>query len=220
MKLEFRGDRGFWNVSAYYTQYKDFIALDDLCDRTPKHSLCRDANSNPTGLGAVFQSINLPKANIHGLEAAFGWYLDASRRWRARGTLTYARGRDHEDNPLDSIDPLKGSLGLAYARGPWEIVADLSLSDEKREEDARRAGNRLYRSFLSKGYSVLDLRAHWQFAKTGRVSMGVLNVFDRKYMQWADVPVYDPIHIAGSGSGPDRFTQPGRNYTFSLSYSF
>jgi hemoglobin/transferrin/lactoferrin receptor protein len=39
-------------------------------------------------------------------------------------------------------------------------------------------------------------------------------------MHWADVPVYDPIHIAGSGSGPDRFTQPGRNYTVSLSYDF
>lgn len=216
VKLEFRGDRGYWNLSAYYTHYDDFIENQDLCSTPPAPTDPADCSNYPS----VFQSINLPTAEIHGLEAAFGWYLDGARRWRARGTLTYARGRDHENNPLDSIDPLKGTLGLAYAQGPWEVAADLSFADKKRFEDVRQEGSRMRRSFLTQGYGVLDLRAHWQFAKSARMSMGVLNVFDRKYMHWADVPVYDPIHIAGSGSGPDRFTQPGRNYTFSLSYDF
>lgn len=215
-KLEFRGDRGYWNVSAYYTHYDDFIENQDLCS-TPSASLPpADCSSYPS----VFQSINLPTAEIHGLEAAFGWYLDNARHWRARGALTYARGRDHEGNPLDSIDPLKGSLGLAYARDVWEISADLNMAGEKRLEDARREGGRIRRSFLTEGYAVLDLRTHWQFVKNSRLSMGVLNVFDHKYTQWADVPVHDPIHIAGSGTGPDRFSQPGRTYTLSLSHDF
>lgn len=97
------------------------------------------------------------------------------------------------------------------------------MPDRKHREDARRqqaGGTVLRRSFLTEGYGVLDLRAHWQFAKNGRLSMGAYNVFDRKYTHWADVPVFDPIHIAGSGTGPDRFTQPGRNYTINLSYNF
>lgn len=218
-KLEFQGERARWSVSTYYTHYDDFIENQNLCS-TPVAASDPAVCSQFAGVSSVFQSVNLPTANIHGLEASFVWIIDDARRWRTRGTFTYARGRDHENNPLDSIDPLRGTLGLSYTLGPWELAADLSFADEKRQEDARREGNRLRRAFLPKGYGVLDLRTHWQFAKHGRVSVGVLNVFDRKYMQWADVPVFDPIHIAGSGSGPDRFTQPGRNVTFSLAYDF
>ena len=218
-KLEFRSQRGYWNVSTYYTHYDDFIENRNLCSTPVAPSDPAICLADP-GVTSVFQSVNLPTAEIHGLEAAFGWYLDDAQRWRARGTFTYTHGRDHENNPLDSIDPLKGTLGLAYTLGTWELAADLSLADEKRLEDARREGNRIRRQFLPKGHGVLDLRAHWHFSKAGRMSFGVLNVLDRKYVQWADVPVFDPIHIAGSGTGPDRFTQPGRNFTFSLAYDF
>lgn len=221
-KLEFRSARGFWNVSAYYTHYDDFIESKNLCSTPPTPSDPAICTADPS-ITSVFQSVNLPTAEIHGVEAAFGWYLDDARRWRARGTFTYARGRDFEGNPLDSIDPLKGSLGLAYALGAWELAADLSLADRKHLEDARRQtanSAALRRSFLTKGYGVLDLRAHWQFVKHGRMSFGVLNVLDRKYTHWADVPVSDPAHIAGSNTGPDRFSQPGRNFTFSLAYDF
>lgn len=221
-KLEFRSARGFWNVSAYYTHYDDFIESENLCSTPPVPSDPAICTADPT-ITSVFQSVNLQTAEIHGVEAAFGWYLDDAQRWRARGTLTYARGRDFEGNPLDSIDPLKGSLGLAYALGAWELAADLSVADRKHLEDARRQtadSAALRRSFLTKGYGVLDLRAHWQFVKHGRMSFGVLNVLDRKYTHWADVPVFDPAHIAGSNTGPDRFSQPGRTFTFSLAYDF
>lgn len=220
-KLEFRSERAYWNVSAYYTQYDDFIESKNLCSNPPSPGDPAICTAVP-GVTSVFQSVNLPTAEIHGLEAAFGWHLDDARRWRARGTFTYARGRDFKGNPLDSIDPLKGTLGLAYALGAWEFAADLSLADRKHREDARRQedSSTLRRAFLTQGYGVLDLRGHWQFVKHGRMSFGVLNVFDRKYTHWADVPVSDPAHIAGSNTGPDRFTQPGRNFSFSLAYDF
>lgn len=221
LKIEYRSSRGFWTASAYYTHYDDFIESENLCSTPLAPSDPAVCTADPF-VTSVFQSVNLPTAEIHGLEAAFGWYLDAAKRWRARGTFTYARGRDFEGNPLDSIDPLKGTLGLAHTLGPWEIAADLSMADRKHREDARRQedSTALRRSFLTKGYGVLDLRAHWQFSKTGRASFGVLNALDRKYTYWADVPVSDPAHIAGSNTGPDRFTQPGRNYTVSLRYDF
>ncbi len=221
-KLEFRNERGYWNVNAYSTQYEDFIESVNLCSSPPSPSDPAICTADPL-VTSVFQSVNLPAATIRGLEAAFAWHLDDARHWRARGTLTYARGRDFEGNPLDSIDPLKGTLGLAFEHARWSVSADLRMAAAKRREDARRQSAdspALRRSFLTEGYGVLDLRAHWLFAKNGRVSLGILNALDRKYTEWADVPVSDPAHIAGSNTGPDRFTQPGRNYTLSLSYDF
>lgn len=167
----------------------------------------------------VFQSINLPKAWIQGIEAEFMQRLGES--WRLRGSLTYAKGRDNYGNPINSIDPLKGVFSVAYMRPSWELEAALTMVDAKQREDARRnAAGTPIRQFLPKGYGVLDLRAHWHFARTGRASFGILNALDRKYVHWADVPVSDQAHIADSGTGPDRYTQPGRSYSFSLSYDF
>lgn len=217
-RLAFQNARGYWNVSAYQTHYTDFMELDTLCHRIPRPD---DQPFCGTGIylnNDVYQTVNLPRAEIHGVEAGFGLKLDD--RWRARGSLTYARGRDYEGNPLSSIDPLKAVVGLAYNIGPWELGADLTLVDRKRREDARHDDNgAVERLFLTKGYGVLDLRAHWRFAKTGLLSLGILNVFDRKYSQWADVPVSD-IHIIDSQQGPERYSQPGRNATVSLSYDF
>lgn len=218
IKLERRGEGGHWSLSVYRTDYDDFMEMITLCD--PFNPLPSDPPICAANPGvSVYQFINLPQAWIHGFEGQA--VLRLSPRWRLRATLTYAKGRDFEANPLNSIDPLNGVLGVAYVRPSWEMDASLTLVKGKSEADARKTETgSVYRQFLTKGYGVLDLRAHWRFTKSGRLSIGLLNVFDRKYVQWADVPVRDQAHIADSGTGPDRYTQPGRNVTVSLSYSF
>lgn len=203
---------GWWRITAFDTRYENFIENEEL--ECPGDPLC-----DPGGL-QTFQPRNLDEVRIYGLEAGFSHVLAPA--WRVRGSLAYARGRDDTGNPIDSVNPLNAMLGLAWHKGDWEVEASLTMADAKREEDARRSEDSgdLLRQFLAKGYAVLDLRSHWRFARTGRLSLGVLNVFDVKYAQWADVPVKDPAHIADSGFGADRYTQPGRNFAFSLSYDF
>lgn len=208
-----------WSATAYYTRYVDFIELETLCPGS-----LPECSTLPPGITQLFKSVNLPNATIQGFEASLQQRI--GDHWRMRGSLTYTHGRDLNDNPIDSIDPLKGVIGLAYARPTWEVEAVLTLVDAKHERDARvetsvlTGSTRIRRQFLPDGYGALDLRAHWQFAKTGRASFGVLNVFDKKYVQWADVPVYDPNHVRDSGRGPDRYSQPGRNFAVSLNYDF
>jgi hemoglobin/transferrin/lactoferrin receptor protein len=46
--------------------------------------------------------------------------------------------------------------------------------------------------------------------------VGLYNLFDKKYVRWADVR-----DLAASASGTvDAYTQPGRNFTISLTHSF
>lgn len=202
---------GWWSLTVFETRYRNFIENEEL--DCPGDPLC-----DPTA-ALTFQHINLDKVRIRGLEAGFSQAL--SPRWRLRGSLAYARGRDGEGEAIDSVNPFNGVLGLEYTGPGWTLDAVLTLARGKEDKDARHNDDGdLERLFLPKGYGVLDVRVHRDFAKTGRLSVGVLNVLDRKYTPWADVPVRDPAHVWDSGFGPDRYSQPGRHVAVSLSYTF
>ncbi|KAB2318141.1 TonB-dependent hemoglobin/transferrin/lactoferrin family receptor [Betaproteobacteria bacterium SCN1] len=218
--------RGQWHFTAFDTHYTNFIEQETVyCPRGPA---TRTDPLGPLLPGAdplcsttekdTYQARNLDGVRIYGLEAGFRHAF--THAWSARGSLAYARGRDTDNNPIDSVNPLTATLGLIYTTGPWKIESTLSMAREKSRNDARReTDGSLRRQFLPEGYAVLDLRAHWHFAQTGRLSIGVMNLFDVKYALWADVPVAD-IHVPDSSFGPDRYSQPGRNVSLSLSYDF
>ena len=62
---------------------------------------------------------------------------------------------------------------------------------------------------------MLDLLAHWHFAPGAKVNVGVLNLTDKKYTDWADVN-----GILASSLVLDRYTRPGRSLSASLSLSW
>lgn len=193
------GGEAFWfGLSVYDNRYRDFI-----------ESLGFVGNNNQ-GL-QVFQSRNVADARIHGAELKggvdFGSYSDALDGWSLRGAAAYARGEDRDDDvPLDSVDPLRGSLGLAYDREHWGAELAGTFADRK----DRVSNTALYRP---EGYAVFDLLAHWRFPSTGvRFNVGVFNLADRKYTDWADVP-----GVSSSSQTLDRYTRAGRSFAASVS---
>ena len=225
ISLRRRHARGQWHVTGFDTRYKNFIETEALsCPRGPAPPgtlgpLLPTANPlcSPSEVD-TFQALNLDGVRIYGLEAGFAQSLNSD--WALRGSLAWAHGRDADANPIDSVNPLSATLGLIYDVGTWKLETTLTMARGKSGKDARRNdAGAVERLYLSDGYAVVDLRGHWRFARHGRVSLGVLNLFDTRYSQWSDVPVRD-VHIADSSFGPDRYSQPGRNFSFSLSYDF
>lgn len=193
------GGEAFWfGLSLYDNRYRDFI-----------ESL-RFVGINDAGL-QVFQSRNVADARIRGAELKggvdFGAFNDALAGWSLRGAAAYARGEDRNDDvPLDSVDPLRGSLGLAYDRDHWGAELAGTFADRK----YRVSSTTLYRP---EGYAVFDLLAHWRFADTGvRLNLGVFNLADKTYTDWADVP-----GVASSSQTLDRYTRAGRSFAASVS---
>ncbi|MGH8179079.1 MAG: TonB-dependent hemoglobin/transferrin/lactoferrin family receptor, partial [Steroidobacter sp.] len=129
-ELGLRGDFGdsFLALAAFHNDYSDFI-----------ESLSFVGVVN--GL-QVFQSQNLSKARIHGVEVRGGLDLTAVsphlEGWRLRSSIAYARGDDRiTDEPLNSVDPLKGVLGIAYEpehRG-WSVELIATAVDRKSRID-------------------------------------------------------------------------------------
>ena len=195
--LRFAGKAVYAGITTYYNDYRDFIESFVL-------------TSPPGVFPMVFQSQNVSDARIRGVEfkggVEFGAISQSLRGLALRGALAYSRGDDKTHGmPLNSIDPLRGTLGLAYDGERWG--AELAGSFARRKQ--RPADPAYYRPA---GYGVLDLYAHWNFAPGARFNLGLVNLTDKAYVDWADVN-----GVAANSAVLDRYTRPGRNLSASLS---
>ncbi len=189
------------SVSGYYNDYKDFIESQ------------RQVGINDQGL-IVFQSQNVADAEIYGAELKagvdFGELSAALAGWSLNGAVAWSRGQNKtEDVPLASIDPLRGTLGLAYDRDSWgvELAGTFARRKDRLPSDT---------TFAPAGYGVLDLMAHWNFAPGAKINVGVFNLGDRKYIDYSAITTA----LATSSTVIDRYTNPGRNVSASLSVSW
>ena len=200
-------DRSFFSLAAYYTDYDDLI--DSLVTVGVRNGL------------RVFQSQNLSSARIYGAELRGMLDLGSTARslegWKLRSSVAYSRGDNREtDRPLNSIDPLKGVMGIAYEPdvGNWgvELVGTV-VAGKSRVDDSGGA------LFEPAGYVTFDLLAHVNFGERAQVNVGVFNLTDRTYWDWSDVrgrlatdATTNPII--------DRYSRPGLNASVSGTLRF
>ncbi|MCF7749509.1 TonB-dependent hemoglobin/transferrin/lactoferrin family receptor [Bacillus subtilis subsp. subtilis] len=204
--LRFIGTAAYVSVSGYYNQYKDFIESQGF------------VGFNNQGL-QVFQSRNVADADIYGAElkagVALGQLNSALEGWSLNSSVAWAHGQNKtEDTPLSSIDPLRGTVGLAFDRDSWgvELVGTFAQRKDRLPPPALPGTT----PFAPAGYGVLDLMAHWAFAPGAQLNVGVFNLGDRAYID------YSAVTTALSSTSPviDRYTNPGRTVSANLSVSW
>jgi len=198
--VRYAGDAVHASLSGYYNRYDDFIES------------MRFIGFNDDGL-MVYQSQNVAEAQIHGVElkagADLGAWAPSLAGWSLRGAAAWSRGRNRVDHvPLDSVDPLTATLGLAYDAEAWGAELAGRFVDRK----DRVSADTYYRQ---PGYGVLDLYAHWNFAPGATVNVGVLNLADKTYIDAGDIAL-----VAAASTTLDRYTSPGRALSASLSVSW
>jgi len=199
--LRYLAPAAYVSLSGYWNDYRDFIESQ------------RYVGINAQGL-MVFQSQNIADARIHGAELKagvdFGELTPALAGWSLRGAAAWSRGQNRtEDLPLDSVDPLRGTLGLMYDRDDWGV--ELAGTFARRKD--RVASDSAWRPA---GYGVLDLMAHWAFAPGATVNVGVFNLADRNYIDWSSLA----STLAASSTVLDRYSNPGRTLSASLSVAW
>ena len=189
-----QGKHGRFSLTGFLNEYKNFI----------ESSFVRGFNFR-TGL-LEFQPTNLDEAEIKGVEFSSNWDIGATfprlSGFQAYASVAYARGNDKDrDQPLNSIDPMKGVFGLSWQpTDTWN--AELVLTAVKRKTHIDSAGSEgedfLY--FATPGFVTLDLLGEYRFNKRAYINVGIFNITDKKYWQWSDV-----FAIGGIGQeGPAR----------------
>jgi hemoglobin/transferrin/lactoferrin receptor protein len=201
--LRYVGDAAYASLSAYDNRYHDFIESFAF------------AGFNDEGL-MVFQSQNVSDARIRGVELKagidFGALSGAMAGWSLRGSAAWARGDNRTDDvPLESIDPLTATLGVAYANDTWG--AELAGRFAARRDRLPPAEPTAY--YETPGYGVLDLLAHWRFAPGAKLNVGVFNLAERKIIDAGDIAL-----VAADSTTLDRYSSPGRNLSMSVAFDW
>ena len=202
--LRYNGDAVYASLSGYYNRYDDFI-----------ESLTFVGFSDE-GL-MVFQSRNVSEAEIHGLEfkagVDFGQLSPVWEGWSLRAAAAWSRGEDETSGqPLESVDPLTASLGVAWRGERWGAELAGRFAGRRDRLPEAPAGSRF---FESPGHAVLDLYAHWKLAPGARLDMGVFNLADRKYWSAGALPL-----ASGSSATLDRYSAAGRNFAVNFSVAW
>ncbi|MGS2723942.1 TonB-dependent hemoglobin/transferrin/lactoferrin family receptor [Porticoccus sp. GXU_MW_L64] len=193
--LKARFDRGFVDVALYQNDYRNFI----------------DSGFLRVDQGIrVFQNRNIDSVEIRGAELSGQWHL--ADNWLLRGSLAYAQGDNHtEAAPLDSVDPLNGVLGLAYAEpaGLWGLEVRVSAASRQKRlaDDGNTTGS---------GYGSVDLIGHYQLTENTLLRIGAFNLFDKAYAQWNDLRGVD----AGDAAAIALAQQSGRQLRASVRVEF
>lgn len=199
-----RGAAFDYSVTAYRTDYRDLIV-----SRAPLP--CPGDPRCVPGAPITFQSQNVTRARIEGVEARAQARIATD--WRVRAGIAWSRGDDRSKGvPLNSVDPAKGVVGLAWdpAGRPWG--GDLTVTHAARKTRIDSTAGVLA---PSPSYTAADLTAYTRIGKHATVRAGVFNLFDRKYWLWSDVK-----GVLNAGASFDRYTQPGRTAGASLKLDF
>jgi hemoglobin/transferrin/lactoferrin receptor protein len=160
----------------------------------------------------TFQSINIGRVKISGLEAKLSWRLDDVVKGL---TFIASVGQTKGDNlvantPLDSVDPRKTVMGLKYD-APSRLFGVEGLLTNAAAKT--RVSSPTF--FQPASSNVVDVLAYWRPLPQLQFNVGVFNLSDKKYWQWSDVRGIAAISLV-----LDRFTQPGRNVSLSAKYVF
>lgn len=202
-------DEGTFDLAVFYNTYRDFINEDAVIP----------ASSTTT----TFQSNNIRHATIKGVELKGRLHLDsfgAPEGLYTRGSMAYLYGRNNDTGqPLNSINPLTGVVGLGYDQNNYGGLLNWTLVKRKTRVDTSNyyAPDGATR-FKTPGFGLVDLTGYYKVTNDVTVSGGLYNLADKKYWLWDDVRGYDSVGEAGATAPAnlDRLTQPGRNFAVNV----
>ena len=209
--LRVNGAAGRLQVAAFDTLYDNFIQPLAIAPQ-----FLNNRGRDPADGFLTFQSVNLDAVEIRGLELrgalGLGRVFSALRDFQLEGALAYARGKERDGTPVDTVDPMNTVLGLRWKPLALPLESELiwTWSDAKDPDDIAPPPPRVDPRRPSDSYHLLDWLVHYEINATFSVDVGVFNLFDKSYIRWANT-----LGI-GANDAPERFTQPGRNVSITL----
>ncbi|STZ56447.1 Heme-repressible hemoglobin-binding protein [Moraxella lacunata] len=195
-------------LSGFYNKYQDYIDYRALT-----------SDELPTGFNLAYQVHNVADVDIWGGE--LGVKVDLGRFIKQSdgfsmvmgvGASNYAAtNTTGERVAIDSVQPAKATLGFGYddPNDKYGMGLTSSFVAGRRSDN----GENFYRAG---GYHVMDLATYWNINKNTRLNVGINNLFDKKYHDYATVSgmaMTDTAQI-------ERASMPERNISASLAFSF
>lgn len=194
-----------FEAGAYYSRYRNFIESRAMLGVDPV-----------TGY-TLFQSRNLARASVYGVEAALSQQLaavhPALRSLSVESSVHWSHGdNDVTDRPLNTILPLKALFALRWQAEPWPLAADLRVTHYSHQGRTDFSAGPF---FVPPARTLIDLVAHWTPRPALSLHLGIYNLGDQRFWSYPEVRRYDPddprVEIA---------SWPGVHANFTVSLRF
>ena len=209
------------HASVYQTEYKnmiEYVMQDD------------DPVNYPTITQGLFRPENIGNARTWGAEltlrAELGAWAPAMQGYHVDLATGVAKGRSFntltgDSGGLASVAPAKSALTFGYDHA--NELFGLALTSV--HAGAKQAANDLLMGataprFTVPSYTILDLSTYWNVHKNAKIVVGVYNLTDRKYWDYAAARSLSAGTTAASRAEIERYAKPGRNVAASLSVNF
>jgi hemoglobin/transferrin/lactoferrin receptor protein len=198
------------DLVGFYNDYQDFIQT--------KVNLGFD----PTVGRVIFQSQNINRAKIYGVELSYQGHFD--NLLTDNGSITtyvnmfWSKGENKEtDKPLNEIEPNHALLGVQWlnANESVSVALNANIVDGKSAVDDPNAGDAETELATTKGYATFDLIANYHFNEQLTVAAAVNNLTDRQYWRWSDVNGF-----AASDPLLATLAAPGVNASLQIKYAW
>ncbi|MGF1518328.1 MAG: TonB-dependent hemoglobin/transferrin/lactoferrin family receptor [Nodosilinea sp.] len=202
-----RFDQFDLRVTGFYNTYNNFIET------------LRPAGTErltPPFVGTpvvnLFQSQNITNARIYGFELAGEYRFSPDPDgFSLTAALGFAQGDDLSANePLRSVDPFQGVVGLRY-RAPenlWRAELVGTVVGTARVPEGTT-------TFVPPAYAVVDLIGAYNIRPNLGINLGLYNLLNSRYFIYNDVR-----SVPATAPDVDRFSQPGINVRLGVNYDF
>ena len=197
-----------YSAAAFTGRYRNFISRTTI------------AGAGRPNDPFVFQYVNFADARIHGLEGRAEWIMPNGITLKT--ALAFTKGSTQNNGaasqPLDTVNPFSAVFGVRYEPGErWFVQTDLLFQAAKRDKDipAGVCSQTNKPCFAPPSSLVVDVRGGYRFNKHVSATIGIRNLFDRKYWNWSDVR-----GIAADSQVLDAYSAPGRTVAVSMKVDF
>jgi len=199
-----------WHTDkAYFAPRFFYHYIDNYIQGVPVAQGNTNANvlAAATALNAGTLQFNNIQAQLYGVDFDAGYTFDEN--WRVDAGLSYVRGQRMNgptgDSDLYRMAPLNGRTQVTYENMGWMgAIEGVFYADQG---DVAGYNNEL----KTKGYMLLNLRAHYEPVDGLVIGTGIENVLDTEHRN----------HLGGYNrvtGGTERIQMPGRNLYATLSY--
>ncbi|RYF70836.1 MAG: TonB-dependent receptor, partial [Comamonadaceae bacterium] len=225
------------NGSVFYTRYKDFISY----TRYTRVNNPEKFTNIQSSLGILYQASNRDEATIYGTELAVrldhGVWTPAVKGLYSTWAFGYSKGESKsnypgdKDVPLDTVQPGKAIVGVGYdaPEKAWGLNLTGTFVRGKQAEATNRQsfqnnpGNVLADSTVTyyrvPGYARFDLSGYWRVSRHMRLTAGIYNLADKKYVAYSSARNLEPA-LAQDRRQFELSTAPGRTYAVNLNVDF